>query len=304
MKTIISILLAVCVMTGVCLAEIAPEAQSLGLTGVGNARELGGYVCADGRVVRHGVFLRTASLANATEEDIRILKEDYHLCVVLDLRMTDEVESVPDPEIEGVKNLHLGILDEAAREAKKKTVTAEDVKGLDMNNTVDRLRLITRKGFISDQMYIELLSGEPGKAGYARMFRELLALPEGGSLLFHCTQGKDRTGCAAMLILSALGVDEETVMADFLLTNTFNAALIERERKMLTAQGVEGDELETLIHAMDEVDPQFMINALDWMKATYGSVMGYIRTELGITDEEIEVLRNTYLEEADLANAA
>ena len=46
------------------------------------------------------------------------------------------------------------------------------------------------------------------------MFREIIDLPEGEALLFHCSQGKDRTGCAAMLILSALGVDEETATED------------------------------------------------------------------------------------------
>ncbi|MBQ6256673.1 MAG: tyrosine-protein phosphatase, partial [Clostridia bacterium] len=49
------------------------------------------------------------------------------------------------------------------------------------------------------------------KAGYSQFFQALLALPEDRALLFHCSQGKDRTGCGAMLILFALGVDEETV---------------------------------------------------------------------------------------------
>ena len=293
---LVAAMLLMCVSLATAEAMIDPDAQSIGLTGVGNARELGGYACEDGRVVRSGVFLRTAALANATEDDLRRLKDDYHLCVVLDLRMSIEVESAPDPEIDGVKNLHLGIIDEEAMAAKQQAMSAEAMEGLDLNNSLDRLKLAIRLGVISDQMYIDFLSGEPGKAGYAQLFRELLTLPEGGSLLFHCTQGKDRTGLAAMLILSALGADEETIMADFMLTNTFNAQLIEGERQMLTAQGLEGDELETFMHAMDEVDPQYMINALDWMKEHYGSALGYIQTELGVTDEEIEVLRDKYLE--------
>ena len=219
MKRTICLLLAFCLLAGVGLAEVAPESQSLGLP---------------------GVFLRTAALANATEEDIRILQDDYHLSTIVDLRMTAEAESAPDPEIEGVKYLHLGIIDEEEMAAKRQAISAEVMEGLDLSKKTDQLKLAIRLGIISDQMYVEFLSGEPGKAGYARLFRELLALPEGGSLLFHCTQGKDRTGCAAMLILSALGVDEETILADFMLTNAFNAALIESERQMLIAQGLEG----------------------------------------------------------------
>lgn len=298
MKKIGMLLVLLMLIVGIAHGETAvdADAHSIGLTGVGNARELGGYVTEDGRIVRRGVFLRTAALGNATEKDIRRLKDDYHLCVVLDLRMTSEVESAPDPEIEGVRNLHLGIMDEALMAARRANVRDEDVEGLDLNNTIDRLKLAMRLGIISDQMYIEFLSGEPGKAGYAQMFRELLALPEGQSLLFHCTQGKDRTGCAAMLILSALGVDEETIMADFMLTNLFNARLIEGERQMLIEQGVAEDDMEIYMRAMDEVDPQYMINALEWLKANYGSALGYIQTELGVTNDELESLRDRYLE--------
>lgn len=269
--------------------------QSIGLEGVGNARELGGYMAEDGRTVVHGVFLRTAALANATENDLRRLKDDYHLSVVIDLRMTREVDSAPDPEIDGVENLHLGIMDEEAMAKKQQNMSAEDIKKLDLTQKTDQLKLAILLGIISDHMYIDFLSGEPGKAGYARMFREIMDLPEGGSLLFHCTQGKDRTGLAAMLILAALGVDEKTIMADYVLTNTFNARLIESERQMLAEEGIEGDEKEIYMRAMDEVDPQYMVNALDWMKGNYGSILGYIRTELGVTDEEIEQLRARYL---------
>jgi len=279
-------------------AQAEDLAQSIGLESVGNARELGGYACENGRIVKSGVFLRTAALAGAAEEDIRRLKEDYHLSVVIDLRMTNEVEGAPDPEIDGVRNLHLGIIDEEAMEKKRQSLTAEDMEGIDPNNSLDRLKLAVKMGIIGDQMYINFLSGDQGKASYAQMFKELLELPEGEALLFHCTQGKDRTGCAAMLILSALGVDEETILYDYVLTNTFNAQRIEAEQQMLEGMGVEESEFDLYMTAMDQVDPQYMVNALEWMKDNYGSVLGYITGELGVTEAQIEQLRDKYLEEA------
>lgn len=279
-------------------AQAEDLAQSIGLESVGNARELGGYACENGRVVKSGVFLRTAALAGAAEEDIRRLKEDYHLSVVIDLRMTSEVEGAPDPEIDGVRNLHLGIIDEEAMEKKRQSLTAEDMEGIDPNNSLDRLKLAVKLGVIGDQMYVNFLCGDQGKESYARMFSELLELPEGEALLFHCTQGKDRTGCAAMLILSALGVDEETILYDYVLTNTFNAQRIEAEQQMLEGMGVEESEFDLYMTAMDQVDPQYMVNALEWMKDNYGSVLGYITGELGVTEAQIEQLRDKYLEEA------
>ena len=291
---------AMCILLLLCACASAEDLdQSIGLDGVGNARELGGYPAEDGRIVAWGVFLRTAALANASEEDIQRLKDDYRLCLVIDFRTTSEIEAAPDPEIDGVEYLHLGIIDEADMAARQQAMSAEDVEGLDLTNKIDQLKLAIRLGIIGENMYIDFLSGEQGKKGYARMFQEMLALPEGESLLFHCTQGKDRTGLAAMLILSALGVDEETILYDYALTNIFNAELIERERQMLEGMGVEDDEFDLYMTAMDQVDPQYMVNALDWMKANYGSVLGYIQTELGVSGEEIELLKDRYLELVD-----
>lgn len=287
------VLLIVLIFATGCGSSEQIHSQSIGLSGVGNARELGGYSSTDGHTVKHGVFLRTAALAKATSQDIAKLQDTYHLAVVVDLRMSLEVQGAPDPEIPGAKNLHLRIIDE---QAMQQAIAEAKAEGLDLSNKLNLLKAAIKYGILNDQMYITFLSGKQGKESYGIMFQEILALPEGRSLLFHCTQGKDRTGCAAMLILSALGVDENTIMDDFMLTNTFNAALIESERKMLTEQGYSGEELDTLMKAMDEVDPQYMTNALDWMKGNYGSVIGYITQELGITDEQIHTLRAKYLE--------
>lgn len=277
-----------------CTAHSAT--QSIGLNGVGNARELGGYSAPGGHHVKHGVLLRTAALSGATSDDIHRLLDVYHLSAVLDFRMTYETDSAPDPEIPGVKNIHLRIInEEASQEIQRKYIAEHGLKP-DMSNKLEVLKLAVMSGIINDNMYIRFLSDAQGKEGYRRMFQELLALPEGKSLLFHCTQGKDRTGLAAMLILSVLGVDEDTIMADFMLTNTFNAELIERERQMLIQQGYEGEELDRYMKVMDEVDPQYMINVLEWIKENYSSVTGYITKELGITQEQLDILRGKFLD--------
>ncbi len=270
--------------------------QSIGLSGVGNARELGGYVSEDGRTVVRGRLLRTASLSAATDEDIKRLSDVYHTAVVVDLRMTNEIEAAPDVDIPNAKNIHLGIIDEAAVAEKKNNLTAEDLEGLDLTNKMDQLKIAIKLGIIGENMYIDFLSGAQGKDNYRKFFEELLALPDGQAILFHCTQGKDRTGVAAMLILSALGVDKAAIMEDFELTNTFNADLIAKEREMLTGQGYEGEELALMMTAMDEVNPQYMENAYAWIEDEYGSVVGYITKELNISEEQINTLKDKFLE--------
>jgi len=105
------------------------DSQSLGLTSVNNARELGGYAAADGRKVKKSTLLRTAALGDASEADLKKLRDDYHLGTVLDFRMSSEVESKPDPEIEGVKNLNLRIIDEDALAEKAASLTEKDMEG-------------------------------------------------------------------------------------------------------------------------------------------------------------------------------
>ena len=165
-----------------------------------------------------------------------------------------------------------------------------------MDSTADSSSSTEKQGSSSDQMYVGFLSHDAGKIGYAQMFRELIDLPEGSSLLFHCSQGKDRTGVGAMLILSALGVDEQTILADFLLTNTFNADRIEAKKQELAEKGVTEDErYERFLNSMYTVKGERLVIAMDWMKENYGSVIGYITDALGLSEAELDELREKFL---------
>ena len=264
--------------------------HSIHLESIGNARELGGYPTLDGRKVKHGIFLRTAELAKISSSDIARLTETYHLAVIADLRMTSEVAEKPDPVVAGVKYLNLRVINEEShKELLDKQQAVKD-------DTMKKLMIIVDSGFMNDRLYIEFLAEESGKQAYSEFFREILSLPPGRSILFHCSQGKDRTGCAAMLILSALGVSEEIVMNDYVLTNTFNAEVIKSQRKMLFSRGLTESEVAKYMPVLDEVNPQFMANVLSWLREKYGSPVGYIVEALGLTEKDIETLRTKFLE--------
>jgi len=295
---IVLMLYVLCSVFSIGHSEAAVPPQSIRLTGVGNARELGGYKAEDGRTIRHGLLLRTAKLSGATEEDIQRLISEYHLAVVVDFRGNDEIENNPDPDISGARNLNLQIIDKEDDPLPEEM--AAEIDALMAQNgeisKLDMLRMAIKYGTFSDQMYVDFLFSDKGKAGYCQLFDELLDLPDGQAILFHCTEGKDRTGCAAMLILYALGVDEDTIMEDFLLTNVYNAALIEEDRRMLEAEGISEEEMETYLPMMDQVNPAFMSAAIAWMTESFGSPLGYIIQELGVTKDEIAVLRDKFLE--------
>ena len=275
---------------------IPVESQTLRMETLGNARELGGYKTSDGHAVRRGLLLRSAKPCMASENDIKRLLDVYHLGTVVDFRMTSERAEEPSGELPGVKHVWLRIIDEALLEELQRMV--REAKGTQPlpQTPLEKLQYAFKSGFVSDRMYIDFVSSEQGKSGYRDFFKELLALSEGKSLLFHCTQGKDRTGIAAMLVLSALGVEKDTIMRDYELTNEFNAALIEKERVMLLKMGVPEDELNKYLSLMDQVNPKYMQNVIDYLDDEYGSVPGYIKKELGITDAELAEMKEKYLE--------
>ena len=270
--------------------------QSLITKSIGNARELGSYITKDNKRIKDGILLRTAALDNVSREDIGLLINKYKLSTIIDFRMPYEVENAPDIEIEGVRNRQINIIDiDPNEEGMEYFGESFNLFALPPEKRLEVIKLATEKGFIGKKMYINFLQLESAKKGYKAFFKELLDLPKDRSILFHCTQGKDRTGLAAMLILAAMNVDEEIIIDDYMLTNLYNKALIEKQQMFLQSKGLQGKKLDNLMLAMDRVAPETMINVVEWLKKTYGSILDYIYKILEISDEEIASLKNKFL---------
>ena len=268
--------------------------QNLPLAGVGNARQLGGYRIAD-RHVKDGVLLRTADLNHITPEALEMLRKKYHIQTVIDLRMSTERNRLPDPEIPGAKNLHLPVLDMEDMLEGADPELAERF----MDPGRDRMKLFDRiyeEGFLSDQLYVNFLLAERGKRAYRAFFKALLQLDEGRAILWHCADGKDRTGCAAMLTLFALGASRETVMEDYLLTNACNARLLEGIRQRVAPLGFPPAKLDALLFLSGAVSEAYMDNAINALSREYGSVQGYLAEVLDVGKQETELLRHKFLD--------
>ena len=269
--------------------------HAIDLPGVGNARELGGYAIGDRRV-KDGVLLRTGDLGRAAQEAIERLHSEYHVQTVVDLRMNVERDIQPDPQIPGATNRGLSIIE------------MEDFPipdGMDPSklellndptaNRMEMFELAYESGVVGPNMYVSFLTGERGKKSFADFFSELLKLEDGRAILWHCTDGKDRTGCVAMLVLSALGADRQTVLEDFLLTNAYNTARIDAAMRYFNTESMSADKLEVLRVMVGGVEGSYMERAMDVLEERYGSVKGYLLDELGVGQAEIDWLRDLLL---------
>jgi protein-tyrosine phosphatase len=119
---------------------------------------------------------------------------------------------------------------------------------------------------------------------FGRFLRHLLAHPT--PVVFHCTAGKDRTGFAAALLLSVLGVERDTILHDYLLTNQ----LYRR------SPALEGAAPAHVTDVVWSVQPAFLQAAFDAMERDYGGLSGYLAGPVGLQADDIEQLRHALLE--------
>lgn len=126
-----------------------------------------------------------------------------------------------------------------------------------------------------------LLVTDPDCINRYKKFFELLQNKSNTPLLFHCSAGKDRTGMGAALILSALGVDEQTIMKDYLLSNIY---LANKYSKMKAAN--------PNLSSLFEVKPEFLQAGLDKIKNDHGNVENFLTKMLNI---DIAKMREMYL---------
>ena len=267
---------------------VTKESQQLTTESIINARELGGYHTADGKTIKSGILLRTAKLSTATEDDIAILKNDYNLGYVIDMRVDTEIGEDADPVIDGVEQIALPI-DITAFLKKIYTVT-------DPGERTAILKQAFADGEMGEYMYVNALKQDSVRQQYKLFFDTLVKSKGEKAVLWHCSYGKDRTGLGAALLLYVLGVDEETIMNDYLLTNAFYEGAEDAAREQYTAAFPDDpDFVDALAELSGGVKEKYLRNAVSYMKEECDSVEAFVREKIGVSDEDIELLRSFYL---------
>jgi len=262
--------------------------KNIGLTSVPNARQLGGYITTDGRTVKDGLLLRTAHLYNLSDEDKQKLEKVYKVGDVVDFRLDVEADGSPDRQLEDCRHHHFDVYELPVNALDDLPVITPDPK--QFYAATKALKLL------DDDLYIRVFESEKGIKGYRNFLKVLISAEEGRATIFHCTSGKDRTGMAAMLILSLLGVSEQTILYDFILSNDYFEDKRANTMAVLDSIGADEKMKREYPLLMDAVSFDFLANLLKHLIKTYGSVTAYAKTRLEITDDEIQVLKNKYLD--------
>lgn len=262
--------------------------------GIENGRDMGSLVMQDGRTVRFDMLVRSAHLAAATDADVAILKNQYHLSDVFDFRFDAEKAAAPDRVIDGVTYTHLSTLPEAFIAAMSSTssgsgqIDTRDIGSLMINKAFD-----PQAQEFARQLYPAIVTDGQAQQYYGEFLRGVLNAK--GGVLWHCSQGKDRAGWASAFVLAALGASRETIVEDFDLSNQSYAAKVEALSALLRDKEG-GDEAVAFIRAMVGVSRENFEATLDMIDQKYGSMKEYIENQLGFSKEEQQQLRDKYLQ--------
>ena len=264
--------------------------HSIGLYDVQNARDLGGYKTTDGRTVKTGLLIRSGRLSNASKEDIHILKDLYHLNAVVDFRIIRERIDSPDVKIDGVTYYTLPLVDD-----KSPMVGGVHKRSANNQNPLSYFIDVIKQGHGKSDMYVKLFKSERFQKGMTSFFQILLNSDGEHSILWHCAAGKDRAGSAAALTLLALGVDKETVLTDFDLSNIAYNEWIQK-RLTQVSRITRDPEILTVVRSLSGVNADYMRNAIDATILDYGSIENYLEVCMNVTKEDIAKLQDMYLE--------
>lgn len=232
-----------------------------------NFRDLGGIIGENGKKISHNKLFRSGRLARITDADIDTI-QNIGIKRIIDLRTTIERQQTPDREIEGVTNLHMPLLEGDIGAFMAKIMSKElDAKEfmLEFYGTIDSLKI----------------------ASWSRIF-DLLEKEE--PTLWHCSSGKDRTGMTTTLILASLGVDEETIIKEFMMSNYYLEET--HNRTLANFEKSNGQEMKDLISPLMILDEIYITTYLTSIKKEYGSIDNFLKV-LGV---DFEKMKANYLE--------
>ena len=265
--------------------KIELKNQLIGLTRAHNARQLGGYRI-DKKSVKENLLLRTAKISELSEADSILLCEKYKVQCVYDFRGKEESLSAPDVVPGKARYLSLALSFSGGESQLNVKLESEE----QMIGMLLKYAEHPSVQAMCTSMYDIIFFEEASQEVYRQFFADLLTVdPEEGAVLWHCTQGKDRAGCASAMLLAALGADRELIMADFILSKDYYDPMVSQIKTETEAQ-------KTVINTLISANPEIFKATLDKVDAQYGSLRNYLTTCIGVTPEMMDVLRDRYLE--------
>ena len=270
------------------------------LEGTINTRSLAGYVTKDNRRIKEKRVYRSDRLNNITEKDKVKICEELDIVMDIDLRGEDEIAKDPDQPIPGVKYVHCPV-GKRLNDPRVKPYPHPDynIPDQDIKGTVDFLYLLDpqangEKAF--EVIYQNYVRNPFAQEHYGILLRTIGQNKE-GAVLFHCLDGKDRCGVGVALFMSLLGVDRETIIADYLKTNENTKAKAQYRYNYLKNEcHIDNQILLDSVYMVAGVRENYLRKMFDVIDNEFHGMDAFLHNQLKFTDEEINEIQDNYLE--------
>ena len=281
--------IGVWVLASPAFSNVPENVRVINLQGTTNTRDIGGYQVSDQGTLRYQQIIRSENLSRLTTSDFQQL-EEMGLKTVIDLRTNKEHDKSPTVwRGDNPPQFHHFPVGDA-------------------NNDWFRAQRRMMKGnrFTEEQSLELMVEGyrmiaEEGTDSYEKLM-EVVLDQSNWPILIHCNAGKDRAGVAVALILESLGVDRETIMEEYLLTNEIGrtekkAVLLSRESKKIGtgskfSKGSSPSAWSPIVGVRAEMLEAFYAS----VEEKYGSMDAFL-TELGVDQDARDTLAASLITE-------
>jgi protein-tyrosine phosphatase len=237
------------------------------LEGAYNFRDLGGLVASGGLTIATGRVYRSDRLTRLSDADTQAL-EAFGIGCIFDLRSDLELA-----------NDGAGAFSQAAGRHRHRPLVKVSLSITDSRIDWSKVDLQNR--------YLEMM--EEGAAVIREVFEHLAEANESATL-FHCTGGKDRTGVLAAVLLRTLGVHDDTIVADYAVSEKYLAAFVEASRELMEREGFDPQ----IVLYLCGSPAERMVKMLADLDDRWGSTEGYLQWA-GVGEETIASLRSRLL---------
>lgn len=261
------------------------QARIHDIPGVRNFRDMGGYTNAEGRTLGHGRLFRSGHFAEVDAQSAKQIAA-HNITTVVDFRSA--------PEKERMKVTWHAPWQPRYVETPIGGNAAAWIK--------DLFERVANAPFPADELQAQFILAFQtipiaNADGLKKLFDVLVDDDDGGAALFHCTAGKDRTGIAGALIMTALDMPEDAIFTDFMLTNQavdLKVRAVEAAAQVSAKTG--RDVTPEAVYPLIGVEPAFLHAAFATITEEYGSVDAYLTKAMGLTTDRRAKLATRFFE--------
>lgn len=248
---------------------------------IANIIDLGGIQTAEGESIKAGKLFRSATLSRAEHEVVEAFLKEQNIKTVIDLRSEKEIQAMPNHIIKGVATIWNPIF-------------MGKIQGLDfqpalgVSSIQEYMEMVYRR-FVNNQIIQKQL----------KQFFSILQNNRDGAILWHCSEGRDRTGICTALLLAALGVKKEDIIENYKESSVQFGDSIDYVVERLYPGDIPGNQelREKAKQAMIDGNGYNYIEVFcDAIEKDYVTVPNYLQKALEIRVDNLIRLKTVYLD--------